>query len=194
MKALVLDIETTGFMKKSNKADVVEFASQLIDTTTGDRLGAIEKRFRPTAPIEPDAEAVHGISAEMVSGCQPFEKFIAPLVELINLQVDVLVAHNASFDVPFLKQVIQRFKPECDLELVPTFCTMEEGRWATYDGKSPTLGELCYACSVDYDRDAAHAALYDVEKTVECLNFGRHAGFYDLSSLKPHTVSVSKAA
>lgn len=35
---------------------------------------------------------------------------------------------------------------------------MENGRWATYDGKSPKLGELCFALGIEYDEGSAHAA------------------------------------
>ncbi|MCY1367802.1 hypothetical protein D9M69_547500 [compost metagenome] len=92
-------------------------------------------------------------------------------------ELDLLVCHNAGFDVPFVGVELVA----AGLELPPglqAFCTMEQGRFACFDGKLPKLQELCFAFGVDYDPKAAHAADYDVMKTADCFFRGFERGFY----------------
>lgn len=83
------------------------------------------------------------------------------------MTADMLIAHNMAFDLPFISMELARIN-----QPIPSkgaFCTMENGRWATFNGKSPKLSELCFALDVSYDQAAAHAADYDVEVMMQCF-------------------------
>ena len=60
---------------------------------------------------------------------------------------------------------------------------MAESRWATPDGKWPKLGELCFACGVNYNADEAHAAEYDVNKMMECFKKTQELGYLSSNTL-----------
>jgi hypothetical protein len=70
-KALIVDIETTGFSRSSD--EVIELAALLVDYDC-DRQDVFHVHDRycglrePTVPIAPRAGAVHGITAAMVQG------------------------------------------------------------------------------------------------------------------------------
>jgi len=57
---------------------------------------------------------------------------------------------------------------------------MTEGRWATGTGKLPSLQELCFCCGVEYNPDEAHAAIYDTQVMMECVERGVKEGWYTL--------------
>jgi hypothetical protein len=63
------------------------------------------------------------------------------------------------------------------------FDTMLHGRGATDDGKIPTLGELCYALDVPYDKAQAHAALYDVRVNLQAFLRGWKLGHFQVPAL-----------
>lgn len=90
----------------------------------------------------------------------------------------LLVAHNMGFDGPFIAAELARVG--VDVPNVHSLCTMENARWACPDGKSPRLGELCFALGVDYDTEKAHGAEYDVDVTMQCFFRGLARGFYQL--------------
>lgn len=99
----VLDVETTG-----------------LDPAYGDRVievavlarggGAAPRTFStlidPERPLDDEASAISGITAEMLAG-QPTFAAVAPALEEL-LAHRVLVAHNAPFDLGFLEEEFAR--------------------------------------------------------------------------------------
>jgi DNA polymerase III alpha subunit (gram-positive type) len=91
----------------------------------------------------------------------------------------VLAGHNIiNFDIPFILAEFDYVKKKISNVEMAMLDTMQESRWATWDGKSPTLGELCYAFDVDYDPTKAHSALADVRYNLACILKGIEAGVY----------------
>lgn len=172
-----LDIETTG-LEQSQGHRIVEIAALLYDLDTRALRGKWVQRFNPQRPIDPGAQAVHGIRFEDVSGCPTWEQG-APMMSRIMQNSKLLVAHNgAHFDFPFIGMELARVG--VTVPNVECLDTMVEGRWATPFGKSPNLGELCFACGVPYDKSKAHAAEYDVSVMMECFFHAYGKGFYKL--------------
>lgn len=178
VKVAVFDTETTGLTP--GKDQIIEICLVQFDLSD-DYLCANDlwytQRIQPTVNIKPDAQAVHGIDITDLKYSPRFGEIAANLCAILD-STDVLVAHNAGFDAPMLAA-------ELDLQglvipAVEIFCTKEQGRWATFSGKYPTLQELAFACGVEYDVSKAHAAEYDVQVTRDCLLAGLRRGHYSL--------------
>lgn len=167
-----LDIETTG-LDAATGDKIIEIA--MITMENGVLVDKYCKRVDPKRPIDPKAQAVHGISYAELVGCPTFEEIADEVHERIAA-ADRVIIHNADFDAPFVAIELNNCGKE--LPSVDVFCTMQNARWATPDGKYPKLGELCFAMDVDYDPDAAHAALYDVGVMLKCYFRALRQGFF----------------
>lgn len=93
---VVFDIETTGFSPEKNR--IIEIgAVRVVNGVTADTFSAF---VNPDVPIPFEIEKLTGINDEMVL---PHPKIDTVLPEFLKfVGSDVLVAHNASFDVSFI--------------------------------------------------------------------------------------------
>jgi DNA polymerase-3 subunit epsilon len=176
-----IDLETTGVKVDTDR--ICEVALVIQDMDSGTERLAYVRRINPEMHIAAGASRVHGIMDADVMGCPTF-KTAAPLLMKVIDRCDLIIGHNhISFDIPLLIHEMIRcgamFTKSAEL-----FDTMLEGRWATPDGKMPTLGELCWALDVDYDPALAHAAKYDVDKTLECFRRGIALGHFKMPERK----------
>lgn len=173
------DIETTG-LKQEDGHRIIEVALSCwgFNTVTGERRKVGKsyiQRINPERPIDPGAEAVHGIKLADLRG-KPKWKEVAPIVEKILAKTDLFVAHNAAFDAPFL--ALELVREGFPMPNFNVFCTMDQGRKATGMGKVPNLGELAYACGFDYDTEQAHSAAYDTSLLEQCYWVGVERGLF----------------
>lgn len=183
LNILVCDTETTGLdQAKGHRLIEVGFVLFEYNTVikTGRPKGKYVQRIHPQRTISPDAQAVHGISIEDLEGCPVWED-VAPKISEVMSKGDILVAHNAQFDAPFLALELARVGQ--DIPDVEVFCTMENGRFATPTGKVPSLQELAFAFGYEYDLAKAHGAEYDLILAAKCMFAGLKRGFFDLSSI-----------
>ncbi len=114
---IFLDTETTG-----NGAD--DRLCQLAFKTTDGLL--VNEIFNPGIPITVDAMSIHHITNEMVKNKPEFEYSEAYLMlkELISTNNNVIVAHNAIFDIDMLgREGIQSNRYICTLKLARAFDT-----------------------------------------------------------------------
>lgn len=174
------DIETTG-LDQSKGHRIIEVAASLYDLETRTLKGKFVQRINPERSIDADAQAVHGISFEELSGCPTWEEVAPKLVKVFRAS-GLIIAHNgAGFDMPFVGGELLRIgQPVPD---VNCFDTMQKGRWATPMGKLPNLRELCFACGVQYDVLKAHAADYDVDVMMESFFVGLDKGFFKIPEI-----------
>lgn len=172
MRIAGIDTETTGLDPEKGH-ELIEIGINMFDWTPGNPAKKIGftwiQRIHTKRPIDPAAEAVHKISKEMLVG-QPTFKEVAPTLIKLLKAADLLVAHNMEFDSGFVAH--QLLKSGFEVPNPEVFCTMEEGRSTTPMGNVPNLGALCWAFDVDYDPSVAHAADYDIDKTMECFFTG----------------------
>lgn len=162
----VVDLETTGLsFEKGHR--IIEICMAKLDLSQRPlKVDWWESRVNPRRSIPQDSMAIHKITDEDLIN-EPYLEDVADDFLRFTKNVDLLVAHNLMFDAPFLLDELSRVRrPFPELQ---GFCTMENGRWATASGKLPNLQELCFACEVEYEPEKAHAARYDVAKTLECL-------------------------
>jgi DNA polymerase-3 subunit epsilon len=169
-----LDLETTG-LDQSAGHRIIEIAILLYNLESEQFLGKFVQRINPMRPIDPAAQAVHGITFDQLAAAPVWET-VAPRVSQILSKIQYGIAHNGyGFDFPFLAAELMRVGVA-----VPVFepiDTMTESRWATPLGKNPNLRELCFACGVDYDPSKAHAAEYDVTQMMAAYFVARAQGF-----------------
>ena len=171
-----LDTETTG-LEQQDGHRIIEIAMCSYDLYSRKRIDSFVQRIDPQRAIPNDAIAIHGITYEDVSGC-PILEDVAPEIISRLAKSDLVVAHNADFDMPFIG--LELLRVGMSIPDVPSLCTMENARWACPNGKLPQLGELCFALGVDYDPSKAHGASYDVDCMMECFFKGLERGFYQL--------------
>lgn len=174
------DTETTGL--DPEKGDrIIEIALRVFDIDTRKLVASLVERCDPHCPIDPKAQAVHGISYTDLIGKPDFAALI-PKINAVAKAAPIWVAHNAPFDSMFLAneyRLAGAILPT-NIQMVDTI----DSRWATPNGKSPKLQELCFALGIAYDPALAHAADYDVDRTIECFFAGLDRGFFTLPELQ----------
>ena len=171
----VLDTETSG-LEVAEGHRVIEVALLRYDVATGALLDKFVSLIDPQRAIDAKAQEVHKISYGMLAG-KPLFKDLAPAMKEQMEKGDFIIAHNMPFDAKFM--AAEFTLAGLALPHMPSIDTMD-ARWATYNGKSPNLGELCFALGVPYDPDKAHGAEYDVGVTAQCYLAGLKRGFYQL--------------
>jgi DNA polymerase-3 subunit epsilon len=101
-RVIVLDTETTGLDSKSEKIIELAMLSVLVDMATGLPVGPVtiyESFEDPGKPIPAQITEITGIDDSMVKGLRIDDAAVAALVA----QADLIVAHNAGFDRPFVE-------------------------------------------------------------------------------------------
>jgi DNA polymerase-3 subunit epsilon len=101
-----LDFETTGLHSDAGHR-VVEVGVVRIDPATG-RRRAFSSLVHPGGPISLRTQAIHGISDEMVADAPPFSEILPEITALV--EGAVFIAHNAPFDLGFLRAEAKRSK------------------------------------------------------------------------------------
>lgn len=159
-----LDIETTGIGENHR---IIELSALAI-TPKGEPIAekSTTQRFNPRRQIDPKAEAVHKIHLADLMSCPTWEEKAGEIRKNLA-ESSLIIIHNAAFDAPFISRELERVG--LPPVTTPTYCTMRGSRWATFDGKVPRLGELCFALGVAYDTKQAHGAEYDVSVMLECF-------------------------
>jgi len=149
-----VDVETTGLSPRA--ARVCEVAA--ISFRGADRVGTLAELVNPGLPIPAEVSKIHGITDAMVKDSPSFGG-VAPRL-LAMLENSVIVAHNAEFDLGFLKA-------ECDrvglrfpkLHVVDTLAIARKG----WKFQSNRLGKI--AEELNISNGGWHRALADVEMT-----------------------------
>ena len=101
-RVIVLDTETTGLDNKSEKVIELAMLSVLVDSATGLPVGPVtvyESFEDPDRPIPPQITEITGIDDSMVKGLRIDDAAVTALVQ----EADLVVAHNAGFDRPFVE-------------------------------------------------------------------------------------------
>ena len=111
---VVFDIETTGFSPVTNR--IIEIGAVKVDQ------GQIVDRFsvfvNPQVPIPFEIEKLTGINDSMVMEAETIETILPQFLDFVGDAV--LVAHNANFDVSFIKENAKRQQIPVDFTYVDT--------------------------------------------------------------------------
>lgn len=95
---VAFDVETTGLSAIACK--LVELSGVKFKLGSG-QIDTFSTLINPCEPIPREVSALHGITDEMVAGAPTIEMILPGFYEWCG--DSVMIAHNASFDVEFLK-------------------------------------------------------------------------------------------
>ena len=148
-KYIVIDFETTGLKPGFRPVEIawLEFDGEF------NILNSVSSLINPQIEIERSAQAVHGISPEMVQDAPTLDEFIVGVHGDPFRRSEVLVvAHNAKFDFPIVVPFCGQATRLCTLELA----------WAIYpEAPNHKLNTLANFCGLD--KVPNHRALDDIE-------------------------------
>jgi hypothetical protein len=98
---VVLDLETTGASPNAG-AGITEIGA--VKVRGGEVIGIFETFINPRESIPPYITELTGITDDMVMYAPPIENALPTLLEFLGHEDEsILVAHNAPFDLGFLK-------------------------------------------------------------------------------------------
>ena len=181
---IVLDLETTG-ASPTNGCAITEIGA--IAVRGGEVLEEFSTFVNPQVALPEYIINLTGITDEMLTGAPLIDEAYRDFIEFIDRHKDVhLVAHNAPFDIGFLKAAASALSHDWPkYEVIDTVKlarrVIDRSEIANY--KLGTLSQF-------FDTKALpnHRALDDVKTTVEVLHrlIERLAGFevFDISQLK----------
>ena len=155
----VLDLETTGLSAKTEK--ITEIG--IMKIKNGEVLEKFCEFVNPEKPIPQKVQEVTNITDDMVADSPTIEELFPKVLEFIK--GSVLVAHNATFDIGFLKNVAKGLGYEFDYTYVDT---LPLARKLYPDLKKYKLGKIAEHLKIKVE--VAHRALDDVDTTVKILN------------------------
>lgn len=173
---VVVDLETTG--GAPDTAEITEIGA--VKVRGGEVLGEFGTLVRPSTAIPPFIAVLTGITDAMVAGAPPITSALPAFLEFAR--GSVLVAHNAPFDVGFLRAACATTGTAW-----PAFQVLDTARLArrvlsrdeASDCKLSTLARLFRSSTTPN-----HRALADARATVDVL----HGLIERLGNVGVHTV------
>ncbi|MCF6321093.1 MAG: DNA polymerase III subunit epsilon [Rhizobiaceae bacterium] len=182
MREIIFDTETTGLSPAKGDRIIEIGAIELVGRFPTGKI--YHQYINPDGfPIHPDAQRVHGISAESLRDKPLFADIIDEFLEFFSNAK--LIAHNASFDMGFVNAELKRLgKPA----ILPDFVI---DTLAIAKRKHPmgpnSLDALCKRYGIDNSHRQKHGALLDSELLAEVyieLLGGKQASLELASELK----------
>lgn len=155
----VLDLETTGLSHITE--NITEIG--VLKIKDGKVIDKFECFVNPEKPIPVNITQITGITDDMVKDAETIEKIIPKLIDFIG--DSVLVAHNAQFDIGFLKHNFEKNGYKLENTYIDT---VRLAKMIFPDFKKYKLGII--AENLNIKVDIAHRALDDVKTLVGIFN------------------------
>ena len=159
-RVLILDTETTGLDWRAENIIELAMLSVDVDMQTGQPVGVVEvyEDFEdPGRPIPAEIMKLTGITTHDVKGQKLNEAKIIEMVE----RADLIVAHNAGFDRPFVENRLEVFEHKA------WACSFAGINWKAQGLGSAKLEFLCSELGWFYD---AHRAQVDCHALLRVLS------------------------
>ena len=156
----VVDVETTG-MRARGDDRITEVA--IVHVDGGTRRVVFDSLVNPGRPIPPLITRITGIDDALVAGAPRFEEVADRVLAALNGRV--FVAHNARFDLSFVRAELERasdvvFRP-------PLLCTVRLSRALVPELQRRNLDSVIHWFGITTDR--RHRAAGDAVATAEVL-------------------------
>lgn len=187
---VVVDLETTGGRATD---EITEIGA--VKVRGGVVLGEFATLVDPGRDIPPQIVRLTGITSAMVSDAPRIDVVLPMFLEFARGAV--LVAHNAGFDLGFLKAAARR----CDIvwPRPPTLCTVRLARRVLSREEAPSVRLVALAKLFAVATQPTHRALDDARATVDVLhaliervgNQGVHT-YTDLRAYLPNVTAAQR--
>lgn len=173
---VVVDVETAGFSPKSDA--LLEIAAVTLGMASDGHLEPLETIACHVKPFEganldPQALAFTGIdpyhpfrmAKPERDALQAIFQPIRRVIKATQCSRAILVGHNPSFDLAFLKAAVQR--TEIKRNPFHIFSTFDTATLAGLAYGQTVLARAVQAAGLAWDEQQAHSAIYDAERTAE---------------------------
>lgn len=162
---VVVDLETTGGRPSGEGHDsITEIGA--VKVRGGEVLGEFATLVDPGRVIPPQIVALTGITSAMVFDAPRIEAVLPSFLEFCRGAV--LVAHNAGFDIGFLRAAAER--SDLPWPKPPVLCTVRLARRALTRDEAPSVRLSALARLFGASTTPTHRALDDARATVDVLH------------------------
>ncbi|OBE94840.1 hypothetical protein A5775_11790 [Mycobacterium sp. 852002-10029_SCH5224772] len=194
---VVVDLETTGGRTKGTAGTPPDAITEIgaVKVRGGVVLGEFATLIDPQRSIPPQIVQLTGITTAMVSDAPAIDAVLPMFLEFAGDAV--LVAHNAGFDIGFLRAAAQR----CDIAWPrpEVLCTVRLARRVLSREEAPSVRLASLARLFAVTTQPTHRALDDARATVDVLhaliervgNQGVHT-YADLRSYLPDVTPAQR--
>lgn len=158
MKALILDVETTGLGARDEPINIGLLLCN-VDQKQGRALSTpetYEGLRHPSVSIHPAASCIHGLTADNLTGMD----FDHAKVKAIIQQADIVISHNASFDARMLLPLYPELKEKS------WRCSWRQWPWSSKTERK-RLSDAVEICGIP--TTVAHRAMQDALTLWQCL-------------------------
>ena len=157
MRHLILDTETTGLSVKEGHRIIEIGAVEMVNLSFTGR--SLHLYINPERDIDAGAQEIHGLSSEFLSDKPVFGDILSEFNDFIGN--DLLVIHNAPFDMGFLNAELARL----DRPVLPMDRSIDTLMMARkkFPGAQANLDALCRRFEIDNDHRDLHGALVDAD-------------------------------
>ena len=159
---VVLDLETTG---GSARTDTITEVGA-VKTRGGEVVGELATLVDPGTGLPPNIVALTGITTAMVAGAPRLANVLPSVLEFLSGAV--LVAHNAPFDVGFLRAACEQHGQVWPRP--PVLCTARLARAVLTRDEAPSVRLSALARLFGARTVPIHRALADARATVDVLH------------------------
>lgn len=161
LKFACLDTETTG-LSPDTGGKICEIA---VSVSQGGRvIEEFSTLLNPGVPMLPEVVAIHGITNEMVADAPTFADILPRLLGVLD--DCVIVAHNADFDLSFLRAEFAA----CGMNL-PPYPVMDTLKLARKSGKFQRNRLGCIAEELGISNAGWHRAMADTKMTEQIFYY-----------------------
>ncbi len=165
---VVVDLETTGGRSKTAPDGSFDAITEIgaVKVRGGEVIGEFATLVDPQRSIPPQIVQLTGITTAMVRDAPTISAVLPMFLEFARGAV--LVAHNAGFDVSFLRAAAER----CDIAWPrpPVLCTVRLARRVLSRDEAPSVRLSALARLVKSATEPTHRALDDARATVDVLH------------------------
>ncbi|OBG29387.1 hypothetical protein A5764_22430 [Mycobacterium sp. 852002-51057_SCH5723018] len=197
---VVVDLETTGGSAKGADGTAPDAITEIgaVKVRGGVVLGEFATLVDPQRDIPPQIVRLTGITTAMACDAPTIDAVLPMFLEFAGLDLGaVLVAHNAGFDVGFLRAAAQRC--EIPWPRPQVLCTVRLARRVLSREEAPSVRLAALARLFAVAAQPTHRALDDARATVEVLhaliervgNQGVHT-YADLRSYLPDVTPAQR--
>ncbi|HOF63239.1 MAG TPA: exonuclease domain-containing protein, partial [Dermatophilaceae bacterium] len=185
---VVVDLETTG--GSPHESAITEVGA--VKLRGGDVIGEFSTLVNPGAPIPPFIQVLTGISSAMVATAPRIETVLPAFLEFARGAV--LVAHNAGFDIGFLKAAAASIGAPWPRPTVLDTVTLARQTLTRDEAPNCKLSTLAALFRTQTQPD--HRALHDARATAEVLHAlierVGNLGVHSLEELASYTSRVTE--